>query len=158
MNWLDIVVLVFLAISTLYGLKNGLIKAVLSLAGIVVGVMLAVKFYVPLAERLTFISSETIARIVAFAIILVGIGVIARLIAWLLEKVASVLMVGWLNRIGGAVFGLVLGAMLLGTLLAVWVRYFGIFDIITESRIASFLLNLPLLPSLIPGDGIPSPF
>ena len=55
MNWLDIVLLVILAISVFGGLKNGLIKGVLGLAGIIVGVVLSGIYYVNLAESLTFI-------------------------------------------------------------------------------------------------------
>ena len=65
MNWLDILILVLLAIAAIVGIKMGIIKAILSIVGIVVGVILAVRFYVPLAEQLTFISSETGAKIAA---------------------------------------------------------------------------------------------
>jgi len=35
MNWLDIVIIVLIAIPTLIGLKIGIIKAALSLAGVI---------------------------------------------------------------------------------------------------------------------------
>lgn len=159
MNWLDIVIIVFLAIATIGGLRMGIVKAILSLAGIVVGIILAVRYYVPFSEQLTFISSETIAEIAAFAIILVGVLVIARLIAWLLERAASALMIGWLNRIGGAIFGLVVGALLISTVLALWVKYLGMADIIAESRLASILLYyLPFTLPLLPEDRLRPPF
>ena len=41
MSWLDLVIVVVLAISTFLGLRMGIIKAVLSLAGVIVGVVLA---------------------------------------------------------------------------------------------------------------------
>ena len=44
MNWLDIVILVFVAIAALIGLKIGLIKAALSLAGIILGIFLAGRY------------------------------------------------------------------------------------------------------------------
>jgi membrane protein required for colicin V production len=47
MNWLDIVILVVLAVATLSGLIIGLVSAALSLAGIIVGVMLAGRYYLP---------------------------------------------------------------------------------------------------------------
>jgi uncharacterized membrane protein required for colicin V production len=42
-------------------MKIGIIKAVLSLAGGIVGVMLAGRFYLPLADLLAFIPQYTIA-------------------------------------------------------------------------------------------------
>ena len=50
MNWLDIVIIVALAISTFLGLKIGIIKALLSLAGLIVGVILAGRYYAPFSE------------------------------------------------------------------------------------------------------------
>ena len=52
-NWLDIVILVPIAVTTLIGLKMGLIKEVLSLVGLIVVVILAGRFYMPLSEQLT---------------------------------------------------------------------------------------------------------
>ena len=40
-------------------------------------------------------------------------------------------MLGWVNRLGGAVFGLLLGAITCGALLAAWVKFFGIGETIT---------------------------
>ncbi len=150
MNWLDIVIIVVIAITALIGLKIGLIKAVLSLVGLIVGVILAGHYYVPLSEQLTFISQATLAKIVAFAIILIGVMIIAAVLAMVLKWITSVMMLGWVNRIGGAVFGLVLGAILCGTLLALWVMFFGAGEVITNSGLAAILSRFPL--SLLPGE------
>lgn len=94
MNGLDIAILVVVAIATFLGLKIGVIKAALSLAGLIVGVILAGRYYAPLAEQLTFISQDGIAKAVAFAIILIGIMVVASVLATLLRWVTSALMLG----------------------------------------------------------------
>jgi len=153
MNWLDIAVLVAIAISVLLGLRIGIIKAVLSLAGIIVGVILAGRYYAPLSEQLSFIPQASIAKIVAFAIILVGVMVIAGVLASLLKRVASVTMLGWVNYLGGAVFGLVLGAIFCGALLATWLKFFGVAAAISESNLAPILLNrLPIVLALLPDE------
>lgn len=156
MNWLDIVIVVVLLIAAFDGLRRGIIGAVLSLAGLVVGILLAVRYYVPFSERLSFMPSETLARIVAFVIILVGILAIARLIAWLLGKIASALMIGWLNRLGGAAFGVALGAVLISAVLGLWITYAGTGDVIAQSRLATLLLQyFPMVRSLLPAPGLP---
>ena len=153
MNWLDIVILVILAVSVFSGLKNGIIKAVLSLAGIIVGVILAGRYYVTLAGQLTFIPQESLAKIAAFAIILVVVMAIAVVLASMLKKVVSAIMLGWVDRLGGAVFGLVMGGIFCGALLAIWVKFLGIADVVTESAIAAILLDyFPIVLALLPGE------
>ncbi len=123
MNWLDIVILVVVAITTFLGLRIGIIKAALSLAGLIVGIILAGRYSVPLSEQLPFIPQADVANVVAFAIILIGVMIIASVLAKLLKWAASAVMLGWVNRLGGATFGLVLGALLCGALLATWARF-----------------------------------
>ena len=152
MNWLDIVIIVALAINALIGLKIGLIKAVLSLVGLIVGIILARLYYVPLSEQLTFISQAAIAKAIAFAIILIGVMIIAGVLAMALKWVTSVMMLGWVNRIGGAVFGLVLGALLFGAVLALWINFLGAGEVIASSRLAAILSQFPLMLNLLPGE------
>jgi len=134
-------------------LRIGIIKAVLSLAGLIVGVILAGHYYVPLSEQLAFIPQASIAKIVAFAIILVGVMVIASVLAWLLKWAASVVMLGWVNRAGGAVLGLVLGAIFCSALLAIWVKFLGVAGAISESSLTVILLHyFPMVLALLPEE------
>jgi membrane protein required for colicin V production len=160
MNWLDIVIIVVLIISALIGLRAGLIKAVLSLAGLIIGVLLAGRFYVPLSEQLTFIPQAGLAKVVAFAIILVAVMLIVAIVAALLKWTVSLMMLGWLNRLGGAFFCFLLGAIFCAALLAVVAKFLGT-GIIAESGLATILLDrFPLILGLLPAefDGIRSFF
>jgi len=154
MNWLNIVIIVALAISTFLGLRIGIIKAVLSLAGVIVGVVLAGQYYVALADVLPFFSeTSNVAKVVAFAIILIVVMVIAAVAARFLKWAASVTMLGWVNQLGGAVFGLALGAIFCGALLAAWVKWLGVGSTITESVVSAFLLDkFPLILALLPDE------
>ncbi len=153
MNWLDIVILVFVAIAVFLGLKIGIIKAALSLAGVIVGVILAGHFYVPLSEQLSFISQAGVAEAVAFGIILIGAMIIAGVLAALLKWATSAVMLGWVNYLGGAVFGFVLGAVLCGALLTLWVNFLDAPGIITESGISAILLDrFPAVLALLPEE------
>lgn len=152
MHWLDIVIIVALAITTLIGLKIGLIKAVLSLVGLIVGIILARLYYVPLSEQLAFIPQATVAKVVAFAIILIGVMIIASVLAIFLKWITSVMMLGWINRIGGALFGLVLGALLFGAVLALWIMFLGGGEVIANSSLAAILSQFPLVLNLLPGE------
>lgn len=153
MSWLDIVIVVGLVFATLSGLKTGLIKAVLTLVGLIAGVMLGGRFYLSLSEQLTFITSTATARIAAFAIIMVGVLILAAIVARLLKVTAEAMMMGWLNRLGGAALGLVLGAVFWGAALAAWVKFIGPAEIILDSGIANFLLSVfPVILNLLPQE------
>ncbi|MFC1892786.1 CvpA family protein [Chloroflexota bacterium] len=161
MNWLDIVILAVMGVAAFFGLRLGIIKTVVSLAGLIVGVILAGRYYLPFSEQLTFIPQATVAKIVAFAIISIGVMVIASVLARLLKWLTSLMMLGWVNSIGGAAFGLLIAAIGCGALLAAWVSFFGDTSIITESMIARVLLDqFPLVLSLLPSqfDGVRSFF
>jgi membrane protein required for colicin V production len=151
MNWLDIVVIVVTVTLTFHGLRIGIIKTALSLAGLIVGIVLAGRFYIPLSEQLSSIPQAGVAEVVAFTIILIGIMIIAAVLAKLLKWATSVVMLGWVNHLGGAAFGLVLGILLCGALLATWIKFLGIAEIISESTLAIVLLDrFPAVLKLLP--------
>ncbi|HEY78116.1 MAG TPA: CvpA family protein [Dehalococcoidia bacterium] len=153
MNWLDIVLISVIAIGTLTGLWLGLIKAVLFLAGIIVGVVLAGRFHTLLSQQLAFIPQEAIAKIVAFAIILIGVMVIALVLARFLKWAASLMMLGWVNRLAGAAFGLLLASTFCGALLAAWLHFFEEGVAIQESMVANILISyFPLVLGLLPEE------
>jgi len=152
MNWLDIVIIVILVGSAFAGWRTGLIRSLLSLIGLVVGIKLAGFYYLSLAPRLNFIPDERAARIVAFVIVLAIVMLAALILGWLFTKIVSALTLGWLNGLGGMVFGLGMGAISLGAILAIWVRFFGINQAISDSGLAQLLTDqlsglLALLPS-----------
>ncbi len=152
MNWLDIVLIVALVIPTVIGLKRGLIRSALFLVGLILGIILAGNLYKPLANLLTFISNENVANVVAFIIILVVVMVIAAVLARLLKFAVSIVMLSWVDHLGGAVFGLLMGAIFWGALLATWVRFFDT-GLVTESFLAAVLLDkFPLVVALLPGE------
>jgi membrane protein required for colicin V production len=152
-NWIDIVVIVVVIIAALAGLKVGIIKALLTVVGVVVGVILAGRLSTWLGGQLTFISNPGIAKAAAFAIILVVVIVIFIVVAALLKKVASAMLLGWINRLGGAVLGLFLAGIFCGAVLTMWVKFLGAGSTIQDSVMARFLLDsFPLVLGLLPSD------
>ncbi len=124
-----------------------------SLAGVIVGVVLAGRFYIALSEHLTFISNEKAARIVAFIIIFLIVIIIATILGIIFTKLVSAMLLGWLNRLGGAVFGVIIGAIFIAAILAIWVKYAGENSAITGSAIAPFLIaRFPLILALLPKE------
>jgi membrane protein required for colicin V production len=152
MNWLDILIIVTLAASVIGGLSTGLVRGLCNLAGLIIGIFVAGKYYENLGGKLTIIHNADIAKVVAFIIILAIIMIIAGLIGTLLHKILSGIMLGWLDRLLGAVVGLVVGAVLWGALLALWAKYFSA-GAVSGSFMAKILLeNFPLVLNLLPSS------
>ena len=152
MHWLDIILLVALVVPTFIGLRQGLIKAVLSLVGLIIGVILAGNFYGQFAGVFGFIDNPDIANVVAYVVILVVVLVIAAVAAKLLKTFIKVVMLGWVNNVGGAVFGFLIGAIFIGAILATWEKFFGP-DMLADALIAEFLLDkFPIVLGLLPEE------
>jgi membrane protein required for colicin V production len=153
MNWLDIVLLVVLIISVVMGIRAGIIKVLFTLAGGIIGVVLAGRFSDSLGSKMTFISDSGTAKIVAFIIILLLVMAAALILAFVIKKVASLVLLGWIDRIGGGILGLVLGAIFCGALVTIWVKFQGSSSAVTDSAISGFLVDkFPLVLGLLPSD------
>jgi membrane protein required for colicin V production len=146
MNWLDIVIIVVVVLLGIVGLRQGLIRTVFGIAGLIGGIFLAGRHYDELAALL-FPSSATWANIVAYAIIAIATLVVAGVIGWLLAKLVNFAALGWLDRLVGFIFGVVIGGLLCAAILAIVVKYYpGMEATISQSVIAKFLTEgFPLL-------------
>lgn len=153
MNWLDIAIIIVLGLFLLGGLKNGLIKTICSLAGMVIGVVLAGRYYLQVAGLLTVIPDTGLKNIAAFVIIFIVVNIIATLVAWLLTGFAKAILLGWLNGLLGGAAGFFMGVIAISALLTIWLKFRGPTDVITESMFAGALLNqLPVILSLLPEE------
>jgi len=152
MNWLDIVLIVVLALSILGGLTRGLIRTALALAGLIAGILLAGRYYVAFGSWLP-IANTDIANIVAFAIILIAVMVAAAILAFFLRRIISLVMLGWADKLLGALFGLVLGALFCGAVLTLFTRFLNIEATVGGSWIATMLLDrFPVVLALLPEE------
>ncbi len=153
MNWLDIVILILIVIPTLIGLKTGIIKALFTVVGMIVGVVLAGRFSESLGGALTFIADPGWARVAAFAIILIAVMIIASILAKVVKWVISAVLLGWVNRLGGAVLGFIMGFVFCGALLTMWVNFLGIGSTVVDSALANLLLDgFPVILALLPAE------
>jgi membrane protein required for colicin V production len=152
MNWVDVVIIIYLALSIISGFAQGLIRSLLSIIGLIVGILLASHFYKQLGDILTFISNRNVADIVAFIVILLAVMVIAALIGLVLRSIIKAIMLGWIDKLGGAVLGLILGALSVSAILAIIVKYTNT-SLITDSKLAAFFLDkFPLVLGLLPSE------
>ena len=118
MNIYDLIVLVILVLLAVRGLRRGLVRELIGLVAFAVGLALAFRYdgaLGALLHRHAGSLTPTEARIVAFLVIVVVVGVAARLAGGQLSGlIKRIPLVGTANRLGGLLVGLVLGC------LAVW--------------------------------------
>ena len=116
MATLDIILLICFIPGIIRGISKGFLEQALSLAGIVLGVWAAFKFSALVCGWLKpYLSlSDTTLNVVAFALILIAVSIVVLLVAKLLTKVLEMSMLGWLDKILGLVFALVVNGLMLG--------------------------------------------
>jgi membrane protein required for colicin V production len=146
MNWLDILMIVVLILLGVAGLRQGMIRTVFGIAGLIGGIVLAGRYYDELAARL-FPPDAAWGNITAYAIIAIATLVVAGVIGWLLAKLVNFAALGWLDRVMGFILGVVIGGLLCAAILAIVVKYYpGMETTISQSVIARFLVGgFPLL-------------
>lgn len=150
MNWLDILILVSLVAAALGGVFTGIIRGATSLAGLLLGIMLAGKYYGTAASWFHFITNENIANVAGFVVILALTIVVAHIIGTILRAAIKMAMLGWLDRLLGGILGFLIAVFAWSTLLALWLKFFG-GNLVAESAFASLLLDkLPLVLGLLP--------
>ena len=146
MNWLDILIIVVLVLLGVAGLRQGMIRTVFGIAGLIGGIFLAGRYYDELAARL-FPSGAIWGNIAAYAIILLATLLVAGVIGWLIAKLVNFAALGWLDRVMGFILGVVIGGLLCAAILAIAVKFYpGMEATISQSVIAKFLTGgFPLL-------------
>ena len=101
------------------GLLKGLVREVCSLLGLVVGGWAAFRFSSSLAVMMKPLLPlpHGVATVLSFVLILFASGILAWLAGHLLTAAFKLVLLGGVNRIGGAAFGFLEGALLLSLIL-----------------------------------------
>jgi membrane protein required for colicin V production len=113
MSFIDIILAVLLGYGLFRGLKNGFIIEFASLISFFVGIYLAVKFSSILGDSKT-------AKVIGFIIILIAVIIGIHLLAKALSKIASAMLLGGFNKVGGAILGTIRMALFIGVILSLF--------------------------------------
>ncbi|MBW6459157.1 MAG: CvpA family protein [Bacteroidales bacterium] len=125
MNLLDLLILVPIVWGCIRGFSKGFIIELATLAGLVLGIMAAFYFASSAAALLReyFTFNENVARITAYVLIFITVMLLAYIIGKIIEKVVDMMALGWLNKILGALVGIVKGAVVASLLLFIIVTF-----------------------------------
>jgi uncharacterized membrane protein required for colicin V production len=164
MGIFDVILLIILAGFVFYGLFFGLVKTLGSLFGVIVGAFVAGHFYLQVfswIEPMAF-GLNNLGKVVVFLILFSIANRLTGFVFGLIDRVFDVISIipflKTINRLAGAVLGLLLGGLVLGLVLYVAARYaiignfFG--DWLVNSQVAPPLIKFasvltPLLPEVL---------
>ena len=119
MQTIDVIICVLLVIGLINGLRDGLVKQIAGLAGVIGGLLLGRMFYTPVGEWLAtaFGMSEEASRVVAFIVMLLVVPLLFSLLGWLVEKLLRAVSLNWVNRLLGGLVGILKFALFAGVII-----------------------------------------
>jgi membrane protein required for colicin V production len=103
---IDIIFAVILIIAVIKGLRKGLVVALFSIVAFIIGLAAAIKLSAVVAvylQKNVSVSNHWLP-VISFMIVFIVVVVLVNLGGKLVEKTFEMAFFGWANRIGGAVF------------------------------------------------------
>ena len=142
MTLTDWLILVILIVSALSAAKKGFFLEVFSLAGVVLGLLLASWNYQRLLPWISrWIHTLAVAEALSFLLIALGVmllaGLLGRIIRWSVHSIG----LGWADRFIGAVFGFVKGCVLVTLAVLVVAAFLPQATWFQQSRLAPYFLT-----------------
>ncbi len=121
MNTIDIIILVLLGIGMVVGFMKGLLKQLASVIGLIAGLLVARSLYGMVGEKLApqIGTSVTVAQVISFIAIWVAIPLILYIIASMLTKALDAVHLGGINRLSGALLGILINILWIGVFIEV---------------------------------------
>jgi len=113
MNFFDVLISGFIALFIINGFRKGFIISLATLAALILGIYLAVHFsnFIQDILQRNFHPSRTWLPIISFILTFVVVVFLVLIVAKIAEKVMDVVGMGFINKLAGALLGLVKGAV-----------------------------------------------
>lgn len=142
LNYVDAIILVVWALSIGVGIFKGFIKQLFGILALVLACYCSYKFSGIVTGKLSewFDWQGDGVRIVAFVATFCVVLLLVSLLGRLLDKIARVALLGWVNRLLGGVFGWIEGNLVLVILLYLLKLLDGIFPFLPEKEISTSVL------------------
>lgn len=151
---IDIIFIILVVMAVIKGFSKGLIVAVFSLAAFIIGLAAALKLSAMLAGYLksSMQVESKLLPILSFALVFIAVVLLVRLGAALLKKTVSLVLLGWLDKLGGIVLYFVLYLMIYSVILFFATQVHLVSTTMTaESKTYDFVM--PWGPKVINGLG-----
>ncbi len=140
LNPLDWAIVAVLAFSAVTAFLRGLIRSVVSLVGVALG-LVAAAWYAPVAtvtvER--WVREPALAEIAAFAGVFAAVFLLSSVVGRALQSASQAVGLGFVDRLGGAAFGLVRAVLVLAVMLVPFSPFIGEIPLARNSVLLPYL-------------------
>ncbi len=148
MNWLDILLLVVVLLSTVSAAQKGFSREVIGIGAAVIGIVCGIWFYgLAGAFLLPYVSSPQVANFIGFFIVFLACVILGTLVSAILRRFMRTVGLSWFDRLLGAVFGVVRGTLLAMAVITALVAFApavakdSVPKSVAESRIAPYIVR-----------------
>ncbi len=143
MNTFDIVIAVLIAFFIIRGVFRGFVKEFFSIVGVFVGFLGAMRYYERLAALITGeIINPAYLPIVAFLVIFAVVYFIISVSGVIIKYLLKITLLGWVDRILGAISGGLKGGLISAVFLLVLITFLPAGSpLVTRSHLAPHLLS-----------------
>ncbi|MBN18354.1 MAG: hypothetical protein CL758_02585 [Chloroflexi bacterium] len=141
MNWLDIIILIVLIGSSVFGMRTGIITALIMVIGGFVGWLIAGQLADDLGSTFSdSVSSDTLVTVVSYIIIISAGLMVGSWIAKIIRPILSVATLGissLIDSLGGITLGLVIGIVISSSIIIFSARFAYDFENIDNDTVTS---------------------
>lgn len=141
---IDVLFGILLLLAVIKGFRRGLVIAVFSVVSIIVGIAAAMKLSTLVAGWLKDSTNVSVQWLpfLSFAIVLIGVILLIRLGANLIEASMEVTLMGWVNRLGGMVLYIIVYTLAF----SVFLFYASQLKLLKEETIAESIVYSKIQP------------
>lgn len=124
MNVFDWILVALFIVAALWGYKTGLVDAIVNVAVIYIGLLLSGQFAGQVLGLFwDGVESEALATAIGYVIIFIAVFIAGRIVSRIVKAGLNIVLLGWADKAGGIIVGVVAGVLLAGGLTAVTARY-----------------------------------
>jgi membrane protein required for colicin V production len=113
MNIFDWVLVAVFVIGALLGLKWGLVQSVLNFIAVYAAMLVGAQVADGLVAHVTDdVQNESVATAIGYVVIFLSVFIIAQIVGKIIRPMLTIIFLGWVDKLGGVVVGVLLGAIL----------------------------------------------
>jgi membrane protein required for colicin V production len=113
MNWLDIVLVILLFLSTVSAAQKGFSREVIGIAAAIIGLFCGIWFYgLAGSFLLPYVSSPQVANFIGFLLVFTACVILGTIVSAVIRRFMKTVGLSWFDRLLGAAFGLVRGTLM----------------------------------------------
>ncbi|MBI4318139.1 MAG: CvpA family protein [Chloroflexi bacterium] len=154
-TFMDVVLVGVFLLGIFAGTGQGMVRQVFSLLGLILGVVLASRYYLALSDYLSWVGSPDGAKLLTFVVITLALLAVGNYVGALVHRALGYMKLGCVDWLGGGVIGAVETLFFVDIALILALRYpvLGLPQIIQEARIPPIVFKLaPALLAFLPPE------